>query len=188
MSQVRLAIHRSIIALSIIMMTSCAQYSTRTNKAPDFAVKLANIYVWSSIGDVAPFSKKMLFAEDTFENLFNAAIGRKLLENGVKNEFHKFSASTDQMDDLARFEDSSKLDYRMLIIPEKYTTITSRGITNVDVLNLNISIVRIADNRRIWRSEIVVNCNTAPGTAWREAGADKLASQITDALRRDGLL
>lgn len=188
MNQVRLALHRSILVLVVIMMTSCAQYSTRTNKAPDVAVKLTNVYVWSSIGSVTPFTKKMLLADDTFENLFNAALGRNLLEKGVKSEFHKFSMSTDRTEDLARFEGSLNPDYRMLIIPEKYTTITYRGKTTVDVLNLNISIVRILDNQRIWRSEIVVNCNTAPGTAWRAEGADKLASQITDALMNDGLL
>lgn len=175
-------------AVAAFALTSCAQYSTRTNKSSDFADKLENIYVWSAIGGVKPFTERLLFSDDTFENQFNAALTKNLSAIGVKNKLGHFSPSTDSESDLARFEGEIKPDYRLLIISPKYTTITARGITNVDVLYLNIQVSRVKDNQRVWQSEIEINANTAPGNAWREAGAQKLVELIISALRKDGLL
>ncbi len=167
---------------------SCAQYSVKTNKALDFTEKLRSVYAWSGIGSVEPLTRRLPFAEDTFENLFNSALRRKLSENGVTCELRNFSPNTDSMAALARFEGTANPEYRLLLVPTKYKTIKYGGATNLDVLYLDKSVIKIKDARRVWRSEFVVNANTAPGAAWREAGADKLAELIVSTLVRDGLL
>lgn len=177
-----------LLTLAVMVLASCAQYSARTNKAQNFSAKLTNVYMWSGIGTVEPFTRKLPFADDTFENLFNVALTRKFSESGIRNELRRFSPSTDSMTDLARFEGALNPDYRLLVVPSKYETITYKGITNVNVLYLDVSVIHIKDTQRVWRSEIVVDTNTAPGTAWREAGANKLVVQIVDALKRDGLI
>lgn len=177
-----------ILIAAASMVASCAQYSVKTNKAPGFSGKIDSVYVWSGIGSVTPFTKERLFAGDSFENYFNTALAKKLDETKVVSKLKGFSPSTDRMEDLGRFEGSINPRYRLLVLAPKYTTITAKGITNVDVLHLDISLIRVGTNERIWRSEIVVDCNTAPGTAWREDGANKLAGQIIDALKQDGLL
>lgn len=178
----------SLLIVAAAMLASCAQYSVRTNKISGLTEKIDSVYVWSGIGSVTPFTKQKLFAGDTFENYFNAALAKKLTETGIRNELKNFSPRTDRMEDLARFEGSLSPRYRLLVEVPRYKTITAQGITNVDVLYLNLSLIRVSNNERIWRSEVVVDCNTAPGTAWREDGANKLVGQIVDALRQDGLI
>lgn len=178
----------ALAAFAAFLLASCAQYSTRTNKSPDFTGKLENVYVWSAVGSVKQFTKKLLFSNDTFENQFNAALTRNLSAIGIKNKLGSFSPNTDTEVDLARFEAETKPDYRLLIVSPRYTTITAQGITNLDVLYLNISVSRVADNQRVWQGEVVINSNTAPGNAWRDAGAEKLAELIINTLKKDGLL
>jgi len=181
-------LHIVLLTLTTMLLASCAQYSTKANKDPRFSTKLTNVYIWSSIGTVEPFTKKLLFSADTFEHQFNTALAKEFTKSGVKNELRDFSPSTDNLVDLARFEGTFNPDYRLLVVSPKYETITARGIINVNVLYLDISVIRIKDNQRVWWSEIVVDTNTAPGTAWREAGANKLAEQIINALKQDGLI
>lgn len=178
----------SLMVVAAAVLASCAQYSVRTNKAPGLAEKIDSVYVWSGIGKATPFTKQMLFAGDTFENYFNAALAKRLTETGIRNELKNFSPTTDRMEDLARFEGGLSPRYRLLVEVPRYKTITAQGVTNVDVLYLNLSLIRISNSERIWRSEVVVDCNTAPGAAWREDGANKLAGQIVDALKQDGLI
>lgn len=181
-------LHIVLLTLTTMLLASCAQYSTKTNKDPGFSTKLTNVYIWSSIGTVEPFTKKLLFSADTFEHQFNTALAKEFTKSGVKNELRDFSPSTDSLADLARFEGTFNPNYRLLVISPRYDTITSRGVTNVDNLYLDISVIRIKDNKQVWQSSIVIQTNTAPGTAWREAGANKLAEQIVDALKKDGLI
>lgn len=176
------------LLIAAAVLASCAQYSVRTNKAAGLTEKIDRVYVWSGIGSATPFTKQRLFAGDTFENYFNVALANKLTETGIRNELKKFSPSTDKMEDLVRFEGSLSPRYRLLVEVPRYKTITAQGVTNVDVLYLNLSLIRVSNNERIWRSEVVVDCNSAPGTAWREDGANKLAGQIVEALKQDGLI
>ncbi|MES2772194.1 MAG: hypothetical protein V4623_09555 [Pseudomonadota bacterium] len=173
--------------LVAFMLSSCAEYFVKSNKNENFTEKLTNVYVWSGIGSIAPFTKRPPFADDTFENLFNTALTNKLTQHGVNNELHRFESVSDDNSDLLRFETKFNPDYRLLIATQGYGTMTSRGITNVNTFVLSLSIIRLADKQKIWQSEVFVDANTAPGTAWRTAGADKLADLMIKKMQQDQL-
>ena len=177
-----------MIVLTVFSLASCAQYSVKTSKSSNFIGKIKDVYVWSAVGDVVPFRKKLLFSSNTFENQFNSALSSKLTALGIKNRLRYFSPSIDKNSDLARFEVGMHPNYRLVIFSPQYSTITAEGATNVDVLHLNVILTRTTDNHQIWENEIVVNTHHAPGAAWRDAGAKKLAQMIIDALKKDGLV
>lgn len=179
------------IALSIVILgaVGCGgQYSVRTNKDPGFSSHLTRVSVWSGISTIPLLSEPRLAMGDSFANFFKRSLAKGFAESNVEVDIRPFSTETDGLQDLMRFEKDFAPEYRVVIAVPRYHTITSRGITNMLDMNLDISLYTARDNRRIWRSEIVVDGGLAPGLTWRQDGAERLGHQIIDALKRDSLI
>lgn len=179
----------SLLAAGFVAGCSTASYSVKTNKAPGFTGHISRVAVWSGIDNVSLLSqRKALGMSDTFSNFFSAALKTDLASAGATADVHPFSPGTDKLEDLIRFEQEFSPEYRLMIMVPQYHTISSRGVTNVLDMKLDISLFTIKDNRRVWRSELLLDGGIIPGLTWRETGARRLAEDMVNLLKKDNLV
>jgi len=177
-----------VLTTAIYVLTSCAQYQVRTNKELGYSKSVECLYVWSAVGEIDLLHLKRPFHSDSFENQFHAALKQSLMSAGVVAEVRAFSPKGDRMVDLIPFENDLKPNMRLVIQPTRYQMMTSsRGGSRIGGLWLDLSMYEVATNRRVWRAELFADAGLDM-TVWMQTGAENLATQIVDALRKDRLL
>lgn len=177
----------TIVTLACALLSGCARYQVMTNRAADYSTRPDKVFVWSALGSIPSFRHVILVNGDSFENLFNAAMKQALVAAGVTVEVRPFVPANDEVESLVRFEQDLKPDARLVIQPKRYQTITRYGTSSVTGLWLDLSVYDVATGRRVWRGELFVD-PALDLNPWGASGAEKIAAQIVDALRKDKLV
>ncbi len=179
----------SIIVLIVIStaLASCAQYQVRTNKALNYSERADRLFVWSAVGTVGLLDRKPMLGGDSFVNYFHGALRHSFEEAKVAVDIRPFVPKNDTIESLVRFEQEFNPRMRLMIQPTRYQILTVNGSPSVSGLWLDLSMYEIATKRRVWRGQLFVD-PALDVTAWTESGAKRLAIQVINVLKKDGLI
>lgn len=171
-----------------VLCAGCAQYQVASNKEPGFAKEIDRLYVWSAIAQAPQLGSKHWTQSDSFGNYFHLILKQELTASAVQSEVREFIPAAESQQSLARFETEFSPSFRLLVTPVKTQTMTYNGATALTLLVLDLSLIEIASERRVWRAQLAVDNPLAGRLAWGEDGARSLAGKVMEALRKDGLL
>ena len=169
--------------MAAFLLAACAQYQVQTTGVFGAPPQVDRLAVWSSIGSVTFLGHKHWSMQDSFENHFNAAMKQTLEAEKVAAEVRPLRPRSESPESLAQAEKELKPAARLFIQPRRYRTMQG----NVQTLELELSVHEAATNRRLWQGQMQVE-NNMDATTWYEGGARKLATEIVQALRREGII
>lgn len=178
-------------ALTIALLSSCAQYKVSTDHVNDYQGHIEKLSVWSSIGRVGMLSHKARLESDTFSNRFDTAIVQAFQNEKISAIIHDIPAQGVKVDYNAA-EQEFHPNTRLIVQPNRFQTSTSTGNFGTSQmltrLWLDLSLIDLGSGRAVWHGSIFVDNSGIDPTVWKTGGAEKLSKQIVDALKKDKFL
>lgn len=174
------AINYLVVLVAVGMLASCAQYKMSAKRVNSYEGHIERLTIWSSIGGIRLLG-------GSFTDRFDAALIRNFQSEGVSAYVHEFTPKNLNKEMLGEFERELRPNARLFIQPTRYQTATIKGSTMISGLWLDLSLNDIATGRLVWRGSIFLDPGFDP-SVWIDSGANKLALQIVNALKKDELL
>lgn len=178
----------ALLGIGVTSLSGCAgSYQLQTNKAVGYNARVEKLFVWTAVGSVGNLGAKNKFTSWTFLESFHSHLKRGLEKYNIPADVREFTPKTDSASDLARFEQELGPNMRLLIQPTRVQTITYQGSSAIAGLWLDLSLIDLARNERVWRGELYLDAFFRLG-AWGESGAEALATQVIEGLIKDSLI